>query len=92
MTDKELKELSNKVRMAIELEAPQARFIVFFFAGERKDETLRTTCAARCKIEDELGAIDSLINNLEEDMKIDRAKLLGSMIAHGPATLSKKEF
>lgn len=92
MTDKELKELSDKVSMAIKLENPEARFIVFLYADGEDRETLQSTCTASCTIADQLAAIDSLLSSLEENDGIDRAKLLGSILAHGPATISKEEF
>ena len=93
MTDEELKAFSDKVRMAIKLENPTVRFIAFFFAGDPKtDETLRSTCTASCAVTDQLAAIDSLLSNLEDQEGVDRNKLLGSIITHGPATISKEEF
>lgn len=92
MTDEELKELSEKVRAVIELEAPKARFIAFFFTGEREEKALRCTCTTKCRTEDQLGAIDALIDDLEKDDGIDRSKLLGAMIAAGSATESKEDF
>lgn len=91
MTDKELQELADKVKMAIELEAPKARFIAFFFADESEDEKLRCISAAKCTTLDELGAIENLLNSLEDD-GVNRAKLLGAMIASGSATVSRKDF
>ena len=91
MTDKELQELADKVRKAIELEAPQARFIAFFFTGELEDKTLRCVHAGKSRTLDELSAIENLLNSLEDD-GINREKLLGAMIASGSAIVSRKEL
>lgn len=92
MTDEELKALSDKVRLAIKLEAPKARFIVFLYADGEDHETLQSTCTASCTVTDQLAAIDSLLSNLEETEGVDRTKILGSILTHGPATISKEEF
>lgn len=92
MTDKELMELSNKVRLAIKLENPDARFIVFLFAGGEEEETLHQTVVASCGVQEQIAVIDSILSHLEEEEGIDRAKLLGSMITHGSATIHKEKF
>ena len=84
MTDEELKELANKVGMAIKLENPKARYACFFFAGElSEDETLRTSTTVKSSPMDWLAAIDALLGALEEE-GIPRDGVLASFLKNGP--------
>ena len=84
MTDEELKELANKVGMAIKLENPKARYACFFFAGESsEDETLRTSATVKSSPMDWLAVIDALLDDLEEKGFKRDAVLMG-MLKQGP--------
>lgn len=83
MTDEELKELASKVGMAIKLENPKARYACFFFAGESsEDKTLQSSVAIHSTPEDWIAAIDSLLDDLEEE-GIPRDAVLADMLKQG---------
>ncbi len=84
MTDEELKELANKVGMAIKLENPKARYVCFFFAGESsEDETLRTSVTVKSSPMEWLAVIDALLDDLEEE-GLKRDAVLMGMLKQGP--------
>ena len=84
MTDEELKELANKVGMAIKLENPKARYACFFFAGESsEDKTLRTSATVKSSPMDWLAVIDALLDDLEKQGLKRDAVLIG-MLKEGP--------
>lgn len=83
MTDKELKELANKVDMAIRLENPKARYVCFFYAGQSSNDTLKSTVTIHSTPVDMIAAIDSLLDALEEE-GIQRDGILTSFLKNGP--------
>ena len=84
MTDEELKELANKVGMAIKLENPKARYACFFFAGESsEDKTLRTSATVKSSPMDWLAVIDALLDDLEEE-GLSRDAVLTGILKKGP--------
>lgn len=92
MTDKELKQLADKVGMAIRLENPKARYACFFFAGESsEDEMLRTSATVKATPMDMLAAIDGLLNNLEE-MGVSKDGILTGFLKKGSLAEQKESW
>ena len=83
MTDEEIKELANKVGMAIKLENPKARYACFFFAGESSNDTLKSSVTIHSTPVDWLAVIDALLVDLEEE-GLKRDAVLMGMLKQGP--------
>lgn len=92
MTDEELKQLADKVGMAIKLENPKARFACFFFAGESsEDEMLQSTVTVKATPVDMFTAIDSLLDNLEKS-GVSRDAVLMNLLKKGPIQKEKERW
>lgn len=84
MTDDELRQLTDKVGIAIRLENPKARYACFFFAGESsKDEMISSSVTVKATPMDMLAAIDGLLDALEEE-GLSRDGILTSFLKNGP--------
>jgi len=92
MTDEELRQLTDKVGIAIKLENPKARYACFFFAGESsEDEELRSSATVKATPMDMLAAIDGLLNDLEES-GVSRDTVLMNLLKKGPVQKEKERW
>lgn len=92
MTDEELRQLADKVGMAIKLENPKARYACYFFTGKSsEDETLRSSVTVKATPIDMLAAIDSLLGKLEE-MGVSRDGTLMNLLKKGPLDGEKERW
>lgn len=92
MTGEEIRQLADKVGIAIKLENPKARYACFFFADESsEDETLQTTATVKATPMDMLAAIDSLLGNLEET-GVPRDGILMNLLKKGPIQGEKERW
>lgn len=92
MTYEELKQLADKVGIAIKLENPKARYACYFFAGESsEDEKLTSSATVRATPVDMIAAIDSLLDSLEESGVSKDAILMGFLKKGSLAEQKEKE-